>query len=823
MAGTQTAGFDLVMQFSEDALQELLGVFFDSSGIIPRLVDLIPTLDGSEFTLSVSLDRPTDVTLDPPGAENPLDIRLGLGTGGSLATLRIVVGIVVDRTDPNQDQVEIDFGESIYFAQATLGGVNVPIPNLRGRLADIIPTVPVLPVPVERTSSNATDITRVDFRIVDDTTAADRDAISAMLTFGGGTAGDAASLRSFVPDGGRGAIGIFFAWLCRMATPRLEESLGLPAGSFTITSDSCSLNRNVVIDEDEDVTLTSLSMSLDDGFIRIAARVTKSGFCYDASGDVSASLRIAIVDGRLQASAEIGDPDVNVDIPWYCWLAAGVIGAVVGGILLGVIGAIVGAVLVPLILWLAVDVVEGTIDRVADRIVEAINEAVPEIDVPAFGINILFQSVFIDDVVIQAELDVEDHSPVRSQGTVLLRPGQGLDLDSGKVVDRETGEADVSWEGRGYGRRLESGCQAALARTSTGDFANVARFTTYGLNYETRTSVSFWELGIPNPFGFLLGDDVWETRRVYAIRTNEGRYGLVQATEIDDDGWVRLRYKTWETNQPAVSIVGEFQCVGGLRIPRDAVAKFEPKLVATAFPDSRVAAASATVTAGVRVAPAASPAATLSPGYLSVVAASAVRSKKHDPCDDDEPSKHDEPGGTGAKPGGRSPGAAVALPPGTRVFPIKPVYDGRWVAEFDGAEGARAKLHAATTGTKGKLQYLWELGGTRLEDGSSGSVTVFGVKVSYEVKQANLVLSVAKDAVVELFVRVTVVDDGGCSATSSRCIHHEGKCPRRVRYVPTWNEFKALQALAPAVVASGLVTTSRGMLSQPALVAPPPG
>ena len=46
MAGTETARFDLVMQFSEEAYQEVLGVFFDNGGLLSQIVDLIPGLDG---------------------------------------------------------------------------------------------------------------------------------------------------------------------------------------------------------------------------------------------------------------------------------------------------------------------------------------------------------------------------------------------------------------------------------------------------------------------------------------------------------------------------------------------------------------------------------------------------------------------------------------------------------------------------------------------------------------------------------------------------------------------------------------------------------
>ena len=586
MAGTQTAGFDLVLQFSEEAYQELLGVFFDTSGLIPRLVDLIPGLEAEDFSLTVSLDRPTDVPLTPP-AENPLDLRLVLGQGAAAATFRIVVGITVDRAATDRDTVRIDFPGSISFAEVRVGGVALPIPNLVGRLAGLLPAVPVLPVPVDRGATEPTTITRADFRIVDDVSAADRDATAGMLTFGGGVVGNAAALRSFVPDGGRGAVGIFFNWIARMAVPALERALDLPAGSFTIGPDSASLNRTVRVDEDEDVDLTKLTISLDDGFIRIDARVTKSGFCYDASGDVGAKLRLAVVPepdpdrpgrtrGRLQASVEIGDPDVDVDIPWYCWLAAGVIGAALGGLLLGVIGAVVGTVLVPLILWIATDTVEGTIDRVADRIVEAINQAVPDVDVPAFGVDILFQSVFIDDVVIRASLEIQDRAPIRCEGTVRLHPGQSLDLDLGRVTDAASAPGDLRWVGQSWGRRLETGCQAGLARTGRTDLGGVQRFQLYGLPYQTRTGLGVLELGRFDPFGIFTGDFIDESRAVLAVRTNEGRYALAQATRIDQTSWVELRYRTYEKKVPTVSIAGEFQCTFPPVISTDVTAVFEP-------------------------------------------------------------------------------------------------------------------------------------------------------------------------------------------------------------------------------------------------------
>jgi hypothetical protein len=792
MAGTQTAGFDLVMQFSESAYRELLGVFFDESGILGSIVDLIPGVDANEFTIDVSLDQPTDVTL-PSGAENPLDIQMGIGAGGSLASLRMVVGMNVDRTESDRDKVQIDFENSLYHAGVRVGSTNIPIPNLETRLAGIIPTIPVLPVPVDRASTSPTQITRVDFKIVDDTSPADLDATAAMFTFGGGTAGDSNALQRFVPAGGRGGIGIFFEWLCRMAVPRLESALELPSGSFDISPNRCALNRSVTVDDDEDVELTSLVLSLQDGFIDVSARVAKDGFCYEASGDVGARLRLAVTGGRLVASVEINDPDVDVDIPWYCWLAGAVIGAVIGGVLLGVVGAIVGAVLVPLITYIASEVIEGTIEEVAGRISDAINDALPDVDVPAFGINILFDEVFIDDVVLRARLAVESHAPVRTQGTVILHNNRGICLDSGEVVSAATPEADLRWVGRRDRRKLETGCQAGLARTGTTDFTGLARYELYAFSFNTPTAVPLWELGLENPLSFLIGNEFFEYKRVYAVRTNEGRYAIVQVVEIED-GYIRLRYKTFERRVLSVSISGHFKCVKQFVAPKEAAVKFVPEhfhagvVGSELFRRDLVAVAKAEAhQEAIARAPDTSLSARIVSARMQSIAAvdedeldhptAMVRSRQPSPCE--------------------------------RATAIAPLHDGRWIAQFKTRQMAQARLEAVTSGTVGEVEYIWLIGGEKLV-GSSGTRKVNGVDVSYRVAGNRLILTVDKDAKIQLYVEVQVIDKLGCSTGASKCVRHDGRCPIRVRYIPGWKQFKAVQAV-PAEAVSSVTLASASM------------
>ena len=93
----------------------------------------------------------------------------------------------------------------------------------------------------------------------------------------------------------------------------------------------------------------------DDGFIRVSASVSKSGFCYTATGTVGAKIMIAVVGGQLVVDAQVDAPKLDIDIPWYCWVAA----VLVGGAILG----IVGAVLLPVIMYVATHSVEGQSSR----------------------------------------------------------------------------------------------------------------------------------------------------------------------------------------------------------------------------------------------------------------------------------------------------------------------------------------------------------------------------------------------------------------------------------------------------------------------------
>ena len=73
------------------------------------------------------------------------------------------------------------------------------------------------------------------------------------------------------------------------------------------------------------MTVNSISDSFANGHIDINGSVSKSGFCYDANGTFHGTVTFSISGTTLTPNLDMDQPNVDVEIPWYCWLAAGVV------------------------------------------------------------------------------------------------------------------------------------------------------------------------------------------------------------------------------------------------------------------------------------------------------------------------------------------------------------------------------------------------------------------------------------------------------------------------------------------------------------------
>ena len=568
MTGSQLSNFDLAIEFSEDAYRRMLGAFIDGGNFLCNVLHDVtsflhlPDVPCPHFVPTILFDVPTDVPL-PPGTMDIVDVRLDLlSDSTTIGKLRFIAKVVVDHTSTAAGQIDlvkVDLSTSgLLYSHLELGAINDTNHALTQALNHIA-LIPLLPVPVNRSSTSPTDIVSADSRIIDDSSPANLDGSALLLTFGGGTPGNRNGFsQSFVPVGETGAIGVNFDWLCRIIRPQLADALGVPRDAF---SPPCRLNRSVPLPGDHDPKLEALELTLDNGAIHVTATVSASGTGWSGTGTVGGRISMSVDSGHLKITSDIDDPNIDVSLDWWVWLASAVVGAIVGGIIGGVIGAIIGAILAPLITWLAEHLLNGLINDIANRIADALRALNLNVDVSAIGLNIVFQEVHIDDIVIGAQVAVTDNSPVRSMGIITVNNGQWVDLDNGCVADSNLPGADMAWDGTRPSRKIRTLCCSRLARTGHAAF-DMCRFELYGLSYNRPEAIPEAEFGtlitFPEIFGMPLAPDIFiPNLLVYAVETNEQRYSMIQVVEVTKD-YVKLAYKTYEKTLPKVQIVGGF-------------------------------------------------------------------------------------------------------------------------------------------------------------------------------------------------------------------------------------------------------------------------
>jgi hypothetical protein len=759
VAGQQTHGYDLVIEFAEQAYQELLTIFFDSGGFL--LSQILGSLGihvdpNAGFSVTVSFDRPGGI---PSTASDVIDIQVLLGESGSIGSLRIVASVDVVNADSPVTQFDlarINLQDKLWLTEISVLGS--PDPGLNGLFAaylrDTVKMIPLLPVAVDRATTSSVTMKAADVHIIDDTSAADKDASAFLVTFGGGAAGDRnAFTESFISPGGNGGIAVSLAWICRVISPMIDTSLNL-GGAFS----NCQLTRTVRIDQANEVDLVSLSITPASGFLDVQAGISKSGFCYSATGTVGAKILIEVSGGNLIVRAQVDSPNINIDIPWYCWVVGAVIGALLGGLLAGVIGAIVGGVLVPLITYIAQEVIEGTINAVAQNIVAALNNITPNVDLPAVGFNLVFSDAFIDDVVIACQVQPIDSAPVRCTGTVVMQNGTAIDLDSGQVGPVDMPGADLTWTGSGFNRVMQAVCGARLARTGLTSLDGLPRSTLYDFTYDAPNPIPLDELAQLNPLGWILGDPFVPCLLVYGVRTNEDRWAAVQVVEVTWD-LIRLRFITWEKPMASVAITGGFSCA------ETGFGSFGTLAEAgkAAFVPSAGLAWTATGTPS---------------------GASGQGKTAPDPYADLRTALQTMlPALTGG-PSDANPQAVSPVPLGERRI-------GRWWGEFVTATNPAGRFDAVTSGMGSGQTASWQVDGRALRNHDGDVDLGGGVTAHYHLAGTSLVLTLTADRSIEMLLSVTVTDTEGNSASSKRCVRYEPACTGTARFTPAFGEYRS--------------------------------
>jgi len=763
MSGDATHGYDVVVEFSEQAILDVVAAFFDSGGwLLSHILQPLGIGGAGVFKVDVSFDRPPDPEV-PANATDIIELDIDVGDDPTHpdAELRIVAGVDVDRSNTSTDVARINFKDLLYVATAKLHGI--PIPGFKALLRDTIKELPVMVFPVDRTTTDPMKLMAGDVHIVDDTSAADKDASAFLLTFGGGATGDRYQFaQSFISAGGNGGIAVGFEWLCRVISPVIDQGLAND-GSFT----DCQLTQP--FDMGDGVSLTELSVSLDDGFIAVSAAVSKGGFCYTATGTVGAQIKIEVVGGQLVVDAHVDDPNLDIDIPWYCWIAA----VVVGGAILGVLGA----VLLPVIMYVATHSVEGAVNQAAQKVTDAINAVAQPLDVPAPVVSLLFSDVFIDDVTIACRVLAATNVPIRSEGAVTLFDGAYFDLDTGRVGDQNLPSADLAWMGVWFARHLDAVCGARLARTGTTDFDAVSRATLYGYPYGAPNPVPVEELAQLDPFGGLFGGDKYrESRGVYGVRTNEDRWSAVQVIEVEDS-FIRLRYRTWERPIPSVEIVGAWECEGVIGVAVD------PSTVVFEVSPALASAHATVATVGATLGAAAS--SSQPPGEVTT-------SAPKDPC---APLVESVRAMLPAKTVQRQALEAV---------PLQDRRIGRWTGVATTRAHHNARFDAVGQGFGAARKARWQINGHGVPR-ATGDMDVEGVSIHHETDRSGskLILSTDASKAFEFLLQVTVIDNDGNTASTARCIRYEPECQQVVTYIPAFPVYQATYLASFGVVEVG--------------------
>lgn len=567
MAQDRTSGFDMLIQISETELNNqvaaafAVGLLFPSSMSTPFTgLGLTGQLDLNFNTPVVDLDRPRpQIGLTVPFVNSQFEVTAPVAaTIAPLAGTIVIVDAVQIRATGGTQQAVLDFTAgtptvTVVFDAATAAlltpilaplGVTVAAAQnqmaaaVRDQLVNNIGRLPVTPpIPVANDTDPLTPFS-FDVTTVNDTTAADRDA----LTFGVRT--DAASggningvTQSFIPGGGQSVVMMSNFWLlARVLRPQLATQLGRPITDFDTP---LRLNRSIPAPGGEG-TLTNLEARVEGNRIRVDGRATASGTGWSAVSTFTFFVDLSLSGGSITVTASSPVVDTDVDLEWWVWLVSLGLGALFGGI----IGAIIG-LLVPVI-------VEAIAEGIADGLIsDAFSDAVgtiPPIPLGPIGGGLTVSNLILDDLEFRGPIKRSLKLPIKSQGSHLSAGAFTLDLDSG-AIHAGAGprpHVDLAWEPAG-----------GL------DTQNGAGMTVTGVSYGALTPVQlrnfgFWSTHLSTgsiPLSFVLPFLGVANVIVVGVRTNEGRLAKIRAyRDLLAGGALRIDWTTYDTPVPALDI-----------------------------------------------------------------------------------------------------------------------------------------------------------------------------------------------------------------------------------------------------------------------------
>ena len=570
MALDRTAGFDMLVQISENELNNQIATLFLAGERFPPTMN-VPVNQGGvvgtatlNFTTPVAdLDRPRpSVGLTIPFVNSQLQITAPVAT--TLAPLAGIITIVdqIEMITVGGTQIatmdfnngapvvtvafdaasQVVLGPSLAAAGLTLAqaqnimaaAVVTQLQTGLGRF-DLSPAIPVFD------DADPTTVFDLDVTTVNDVTAADRDC----LTFGVRMANDSGGnvngvTTSLIAAGNETLLLMSNFWLlARVMRPRVAGALGLLLTDFDTP---LRLNNNVPAPGGTG-TLTQLEARVIGNQIRVDGRATASGTGWSAVSDFTFFINIGLAGGSLTITPTPPDVDTDVDLEWWVWLASLGLGGLFGGI----IGVIVAAIVLAIVEAVAEGVVNGLI---AGGIGGPLG-AIPAVPLGPIGAGLDVVGVDLDDLELRSSIIRSLSVPVKNQGSHTSLDGFTVDLDTGAIADDVVYGTDLVWD---PSRGISTSGPAGL--TITG--ASFGGLTPVQVSMMPLSSsqipLSLIPFSFPPSFPFFPHDSV-----VFGARTSDGRYAKARAFRDLSRGLaLDLRWVTWDTPSMQLDIAARW-------------------------------------------------------------------------------------------------------------------------------------------------------------------------------------------------------------------------------------------------------------------------
>jgi hypothetical protein len=570
MALDRTSGFDMLVQVSENEINNqiatafLAGALFPSSLSVPVAAGGVAGTANLNFgTPSADLDRPRPrMGLSVPFADSQLQLTaplpLTLAPLGGTITIVDAIEMVAEGAnqlavmDFNRGAPEVgvafDTASQAVLAPA-LAAAGMTLAQAENMMAGIVlarlqadigrlPLTPPIPVVDD---ADPTTIFDIDVTTVNDASAADRDCLCFGVRMANDSGGNINGVTtSFIPAGSQSLVMMSNFWLlARVMRPRVASALGRPATDFDTP---LRLNRNIPAPGGRG-TLTRLEARVEGNRIRVDGRARDSGTGWSAVSNFTFFIDIAISGGALTVTASTPSVDTDVDLEWWVWLVSLGLGALFGGI----VGAIVAAV----VLAIVEAVAEGIVDNLVAGGIGGALGGIPAIPLGPIGGGITLNAVVLDDLELRCAIVRSLDVPVKSQGTHQSLSGFTVDLDGGGVRSDVRPETDLIWI-PGQGIRTQAPCGLTVTGAAYAALSPVAvsRLPLAG----SLIPITMIPLSWPPYMPFVPHPEV-----VFGLRTSEGRYAKASAyRSILAGGTLHLRWLTYDTPVPKLDIAARW-------------------------------------------------------------------------------------------------------------------------------------------------------------------------------------------------------------------------------------------------------------------------